>query len=277
MKWISILTGLLTLTVALFSFIVSFVSLRDISSEFGFPIPVLFPLTIEAGVIIFSINAFYRYLNQQRTIWQWGLVILSSGLALSFNVLHAQSNLVSQIMFGIPSLFFLLSFENFLSQISHITKKRLENQQAIKMVDSLLMLKQKELKSLEDNFKQTQIDFNTLLEETNKTKEQSQSTLETSQNQLNLISNNIEKSKVELQNLKAELKETKKQLETSQTELKENSNRIDVVLDSIKNGSLRINDLASEFEVSTQTIYNDVKRLEKEGLISKNGKGWKVK
>lgn len=269
MRFISIITGVLTLTIALFSFIVSFVSLETISGEFGFPIPYLFPLIIEAGVIVFSINALYRYLNQKGTIWQWALVIISSGLALSFNVLHAQHNLTSQIMFGIPSLFFLLSFENFLSQISHITKKRMERQQKLDRVDLELNIRQEELKSLEVLFNQTLTDLN-----------ESQARLEQNQNQFNLLNSNIEKTKGELQILKAELKETKKELEINKAELENNQKnppRLEVVLDSIKNGNLRINDLANEFEVSTQTIYNDVKRLEKENLISKNGKGWIVK
>lgn len=250
MKWISILTGLLTLTVALFSFSVSFVSLENISSQFGFPIPFLFPLTVEAGVVIFSLNALYRYLNQEKTIWQWLLVIFSSCLALTFNVLHAQNNLISQVMFAIPSLFFLLAFENFLSQIKYVTKKNL-----------------------------TQNSLTNLLEEIKKVKTEFQVELGQGQTNLTNILTNIEKSKVELQTIKAELKEAKKQLEQSKIELEnisKNSPRTDVILESIKNGNLRINDLASEFEVSSQTIYNDVKRLEKEGLISKNGKGWKV-
>lgn len=265
MKLISILTGILTLTVALFSFIVSFVSLRTVAGQFAFPIPILMPLIIEAGVIIFSINALYRYLNREKAHWQWILVIFSSGLALTFNIIHAQDNWISRIMFGIPSLFFLLSFENFLSQISHITKKKLEKQNKLDEANSALILKQEELKSLENIFKQTQTDLNN-----------SQALLEQNQTHLNLLETRIKNVKEDLQNTKIELKENKKQLEVSKGELENSSTRLNIILESIKSGTFRINNLANEFEVSTQTIYNDVKKLEKQNLIAKNGKGWIV-
>ena len=225
MRVISILTGLLTLTVAIFSFTVSFVSLENISRDFGFPIPFLFPLTVEAGVVIFSLNALYRSLNREKTIWQWTLVILSSCLALTFNVLHAQNNLTSQVMFAIPSLFFLLAFENLLSQVKYVTKKNLIKQQKLDNTGNNLTLKQQELN----------------------------------------------KAKKELGEIKTEIEKSKKVLEEKK------DNRLNIILDSIKNDNLRINDLAKEFEVSNQTIYNDVKKLEKVGTILKNGKGWIIK
>lgn len=254
MKIISIITGLLTLTVALFSFVVSFVSLQTIAKENQFPIPALFPLTIEAGVIIFSINALYRHLNGEKAFWQWGLVILSSGLALTFNVLHAQDNLISQIMFGIPSLFFLLSFENFISQVKYVVKKKLEKQETLDGFNSLLMLKQKELKEAEEKSKAVQIDLN-----------QSQITLEENQKQLKQFESRTQKYKEEIQALKSELKEVKK-----------DSSRLQLILDSIKNGNLKVENLSKELEVTPQTIYNDLKKLEQNNLIIKNGKGWAI-
>lgn len=262
MKTLSVLTGLLTLTVAIFSFTVSFVSLANIAEQYGFPIPMLLPLTIEAGVIIFSINALYRYLNQEKTIWQWSLVILSSSLALTFNVLHAQNNLISQVMFGIPSLFFLLSFENFLSQMSHITKKKIEKQKALGQLDSDLILKQTELKELENLFNEFQEKLNS-----------TQTKTEQIENQFNLWNSKLEKIKSEYQTVKTELKKSKETLEQIQ---KGDSNRLELILDSIKNGNFKVNHLASELEVSQQTIYNDVKKLENQNLVSKNGKGWVV-
>lgn len=64
-KLISIVTGILTLTVAGFAFAVSFTSLTEMAHEYNFPIPFLLPLTLEAGMIVFSANALYRKLNKE--------------------------------------------------------------------------------------------------------------------------------------------------------------------------------------------------------------------
>lgn len=274
MKQISILTGLLTLTVALFSFTVSFVSLQTLAQDFKFPIPFLFPLIIEASVIIFSLNALYRYLNQSKTGWQWTLVIFSSILALCFNVFHAldgepQINLTKAIMFGLPSLFFLLAFESFLSQIQHITKKRLDFQNASNEVDSLLTLKRKELSSLETDLNEAQGNLKNLLDEISKQREDYQTEVKKGLETLENLTSKIENGKAELKQIRSEVKEESKELES-------NKARLNIVLESIKGGNLKINDIAKEFEVSSQTIYNDIRKLEVSGLIHKNGKGWVV-
>ena len=106
------LTGILTLLLTLFSFILSFNALADLAINHGISIPVLFPLVVEAGVVIFSLNALYRSIHGERAIWQWCLVIGSSLLAGGFNVLHARPDLVSRIMAAMPSLFLLLSFSD---------------------------------------------------------------------------------------------------------------------------------------------------------------------
>lgn len=232
MKLISWLTGLLTLTVAIFSFVVSFVSLVGISREFGFPIPYLFPLTIEAGVIIFSLNAIYRSLNKEVSKWQWSLVILSSLLALVFNVLHAQDNWISRVMFAIPSIFFLLSFENFLSQISYVTRKNMTKEKDLSKIDEVLILKGKEL---------------------------------------NEIKSEITKARKELEAERKQLEEVIK----SREEIK--PDRSKSILSAISESRFSAIELADQFSVTPQTIYNDVKKLEQEKIIEKNGKGWEVK
>ena len=97
------LTGILTLLLALFSFILSFNALTDLAAKHQFSIPFLFPLVVEAGVVIFSLNALYRSIQGEKTSWQWCLIIGSSLLAGGFNILHAQLDLVSQVMAAMPS------------------------------------------------------------------------------------------------------------------------------------------------------------------------------
>lgn len=122
-KFIAYLTGALTLLLALFSFVLSFNALTDLATHHGVSIPVLFPLTVEAAVVIFSLNALYRSLHGESTGWQWVLIIGSSLLAGVFNILHAKSDLLSRAIAAMPSLFLLLSFETFLGQVRHAVRR----------------------------------------------------------------------------------------------------------------------------------------------------------
>lgn len=121
-RTIAWLTGSLTLLMAVFSFILSFNALADLAAKHQISIPFLFPLVVEAGVIIFSLNALYRSIHGESARWQWTLIIGSSLLAGLFNVLHSTPDVVSRIMAAMPSLFLLLSFETFLGQIKHGVK-----------------------------------------------------------------------------------------------------------------------------------------------------------
>lgn len=118
-KLIAILTGGLTLLLALFSFVLSFNALTDLAANHGISIPILFPLTVEAAVVVFSLNALYRSLHGESAKVQWALIIGASLLAGAFNVLHAEQTPLSRTMAAMPSLFLLLSFETFLGQIRH--------------------------------------------------------------------------------------------------------------------------------------------------------------
>jgi hypothetical protein len=122
-KLIAWLTGTLTLLMALFSFILSFNALTDLAAKHGVSIPPLFPLVVEAGVVIFSLNALYRSIHSESAKWQWILIIGSSLLAGAFNVLHAENDPISRAMAAMPSLFLLLSFETFLGQLKHTVKR----------------------------------------------------------------------------------------------------------------------------------------------------------
>jgi hypothetical protein len=106
-KAIAWITGTLTLLLALFSFSLSFNALTDLATQHHVSIPYLFPLVVEAGVIILSLNALYHSIHGEHARWQWSLILGSSFIAGVFNVLHAEPNLVSQVMAAMPSLFLL--------------------------------------------------------------------------------------------------------------------------------------------------------------------------
>jgi len=112
-------TGGLTALLAGASFTLSFNSLTELAAQQGLSVPVLFPLILEGGLIGFSLTALTRSLQGQSTRGQWALVIGSSLTATAFNVLHAPVTPLARVMWAIPSVMLLLSFESVLTQLRY--------------------------------------------------------------------------------------------------------------------------------------------------------------
>jgi len=121
-KLITWLTGILTLTLAVFSFVLSFNALSALAEAHGVSIPPLFPFVVEFAVVIFSFNVLFRSLTGQGARWQWALIIGSSLLAGAFNIAHAEPDPLSRFMAAMPSLFLLLSFESFMSLVGYTVR-----------------------------------------------------------------------------------------------------------------------------------------------------------
>lgn len=118
-KAIALATGGLTVGLAGSAFVLSFNSLTELAAQQGLSVPVLFPLILEGGLIVFSLTALTRSLEGQSTKWQWALVILSSVTAMSFNIAHAPGSIIARIMWALPSVVLLLAFENLLTQLRY--------------------------------------------------------------------------------------------------------------------------------------------------------------
>ena len=155
------LTGLLTLLLALFSFILSFNALTDLAAQHGISVPMLFPLIVEAGVVIFSLNALYRSLQGESAKVQWLLIIGSSLMAGVFNVLHAEADLVSRTIAAMPSLFLLLSFETFLGQVK-LAVRRAQVVQSAEALEKLVQDRQAVVQQLEADEQRLRTELATL-------------------------------------------------------------------------------------------------------------------
>jgi hypothetical protein len=100
------------------SFASSYLALADLAAQHHFVLPLVFPLILEGGMVVFSLAALRASLHAERARWPWALVIGSSMTALALNVVHAQQwGALAMILAGMPSLFLLLSFETFMGQI----------------------------------------------------------------------------------------------------------------------------------------------------------------
>lgn len=283
------LTGVLTLLLALFSFILSFNALTDLAAKHRVSIPILFPLTVEAGVVIFSLNALYRSLHGESAKLQWALIIGSSLLAGAFNILHAQTDIVSQIIAAMPSLFLLLSFETFLGQVKH-TVKRL----------SIIVT----IKQLETELEQKRLDFSTKLDrmrsilrqrfEQERSKlivelEQIQNDLNTKRFGIQELDKEFEQKRAiitELENQVAKLNRSKSAAAIVQYNVlngvnEQRANDKQAALKTLlsfyrSNPSATLAEAGKVIERSKGTVSNYLNELEQAGLIYRNGQGVEV-
>lgn len=264
-KLIAWITGSLTLLLALFSFVLSFNALADLAAKHNVSIPPLFPLMVEAGVVIFSLNALYRSLHGENAKWQWGLIIGSSLLAGFFNVLHAETDLVSRAIAAMPSLFLLLSFETFLGQVKHAVKRS----QLVKSLTDLIT---------ELNSTQTQLDNLVATK---------QAQLDTLTQQVDQLNAAIEQSEANLDRIREEIEQAKTVQASSLERAKDIKAKRDTVAIEQRRSKL-LNILASEgdtgvstlahrLNASRGTVYSDLKALSAAGQIFKNGSGWEVR
>ena len=123
-KTISWITGILLLVIAGFGFASSYLALADLAQANHFTLPAVFPLILEGGMIVFSLAALRASLHAEPARWPWVLVIGSSLLALAYNVIHAAEwGTLAMVLAAMPSLFLLLSFETFMSQIKAGVKR----------------------------------------------------------------------------------------------------------------------------------------------------------
>lgn len=264
-KLIAWLTGSLTLLMAVFSFTLSFNALTDLAAKHGVSIPPLFPLVVEAGVVIFSLNALYRSIHGESAKWQWGLIIGSSLLAGLFNVIHAQSDPVSRAISAMPSLFLLLSFETFLGQVKHAVKRS----QLVKSVAELVA------------------ELNTTRAELDSLAEAKQTELNTLTQQAATLNAAIEQSQMTLDQLRQEIEQAKtvqnssleraKQIKAKRDAVAVEQRRIQLLNILTVEGDVGASAFADKLHTSRGTVYSDLKALSEAGQVIKNGQGWEVK
>lgn len=259
-KTIAWITGGLTFLLALSSFILSFNALTDLAAKNGISIPYLFPLVVEAGVIIFSLNALYRSLTGESAKWQWALIISSSLLAGCFNVAHAGNDLLSRVMSAMPSLFLLLSFETFVSQIKHAVQHS-SAIQSLEQVTEELTLKRSEF---DQWIEQKCQELDSLIAA-------KQAELGQLYQEINTLNSSIELEMGQLSNRERAIR-----LEAEQDSSPIGQRRTTLLNILAAEGDIGASALAHRLNTSRGTVYSDLRTLSEAGQIVKNGNGWEV-
>ncbi len=198
-------------------------------------------------------------------------------------MLHAQADIVSRVISAMPSLFLLLSFETFLGQVKHAVNRS-------SLIDSIEQLTQQlDQKQQQVNTKLEQMlttlhnRFNSERQKLLTQIEQLTNEVNTKQNELDTITGKIEQSRLTLNSLKDDIKSVKfssieqaRQVNNEQVNT-DRQNRLTQLLNKLRvNSNPIVAQLADDFNVSRNTIYNDINTLVEQGHISKNGEGYKV-
>jgi Trp operon repressor len=124
-KAISILTAGLVFLVAIGSFALSYSALQDLAVKNGIEgtLSYIWPLLIDASLIVFSLAVVNAYLQSESTWRQWALVGIYSIATVSFNVAHAPDNLQAQIVAAIAPVSLFFSFELLMNELKISVKK----------------------------------------------------------------------------------------------------------------------------------------------------------
>jgi uncharacterized protein YerC len=124
-KLISWVTAFLVFMLAVGSFALSYNALQDYASQHGITglLSYVWPLLIDASLIVFSLAVVNAYLQSESTFKQWALVGVYTLATISFNVAHAPANLQAQIAAAIAPVSLFFSFELLMNQLkTSVTK-----------------------------------------------------------------------------------------------------------------------------------------------------------
>jgi hypothetical protein len=101
------------------SFALSYTALVELAMDAGIPplLSPLWPLCLDAFMIVASLVVLRREMDGQPTLWAWVVVGGITIMSIAFNIIHAPHNLVSQAVYALPPLVVFASFEMLMSLI----------------------------------------------------------------------------------------------------------------------------------------------------------------
>jgi len=116
-KAINLLTALLVLSLAIGAFILSYHALLEMALTHGITgwLAYIWPLLIDASLVVFSLAVLRASLNGERTLYPWLLVSLYTIATIVFNILHAPADIVARIIAAVAPVSLFLSFELLMS------------------------------------------------------------------------------------------------------------------------------------------------------------------
>lgn len=223
-------TSALVLAVATISFILSYHALQGVASANGLGgwLSYIWPLLVDFSLVVFSLCVVSAHLYSESTWKQWVLVSISTGLTVFYNALYAYPDMLPPLtqkllIIGLPPIMLFFSFELLMSQLKNGIKRG-EQQAIIAGYDTALLLAQNGFTELMQQVEAVKAEYQTALNERD-----------------------------------TQLLELTKSLEIAQNPV---AYRRQMVLEDRNSGKpSTLNALAEKYNVTVQTIQNDVKAL----------------
>lgn len=272
-KIIAWLTACTVAIIAVLSFTLSYAALYEMALSNGYSVALamIWPLLIDAPLVVFSLATVNAYLHNESTVKQWSLVGVYTLLTIFFNALHAPiGNVIpNSIMVIMPiivaiiapvSLFF--SFEMLMQQLKN-SVKRSELYSSIKELQEKLSVK---LSEYSEATKQAKIDYNQKVENYNRDYSSIIASKESVIAELDDIiaskSQLVDNKQVELDQLQRAIKV----LEMSDVDKRRADMLIKMKYEQVFDAKV----LADIYGVSTPTIYADWREMVKSGLLERD-------
>ena len=256
-KAINRVTVLLVFGIAAIAFTLSYSALLRVAIDYGVPIDLawLWPLLVDASLVVFSMAVVRASLTGEATWWKWVLVGLYTCATIAFNLIHAPANDIAQVVAVVAPVSLFLSFETLMAMLrtsAHRgvlaeTVKGLAGQ-----VDSL----RGELTNLDTERQAVAVEI------TNKRKE---------------LGGEVKVARSKIDGLRQEYESLLAEMQRLQDRPSQKEANLDTLLTYlVTNPQATLTAAAGELGVSRQTVGNYAKELTEAGRMHRNGKGWEL-
>ena len=273
-KIIAWLTAITVAIIAVLSFTLSYAALYEMALSNGYPavLAYIWPLLIDAPLVVFSLATVNAYLHNESTTKQWSLVGIYTLLTIFFNALHAPTigdvipvsvaPILPLIVAIIAPVSLFFSFEMLMQQLKN-SVKRSELYSSIKKLEEKLSVK---LQEFNEAVKQAQEDYNQKVENYNRDYSSIIADKENAIAELDSVmaskSQLVDSKKTELDVLQCAIEK----LEMSDVDKR----RADMLQKMKYEQVFDAKVLADMYGVSTPTIYADWREMVKRGLLERD-------
>lgn len=270
------LTNWLLAFIVAIPFFISFGALQALAAENGISYPILYPLMIDGGLIIFKLLALRESLRGKWDVYTWGMAISLTTVSVFLNVLHVPHEIetiwLARFMAALPPLVILAAFVAVSRRIEE--SARLET--AVMNYQKIVQKSKQEQQKLSNLVSEKQAELAAIVQ--NRTAEIEQLTVQIER---------LTVQKSELQNAVKTLKTEQKasslpkldgNLESANAKrLSKKQQAVDAMLDFLDaNPDATLSDIADEIGRSKSTVGAYVSELSDAGRLHKNGHGWEV-
>ena len=286
-KIIAWLTAIMVAIIAVLSFILSYAALYEMALSNGYSatLAMIWPLLIDAPLVVFSLAVVNAYLHNESTHKQWILVGIYTLLTIFFNALHAPTTgdiipvsvapILPLIVAIIAPVSLFFSFEMLMQQLKN-SVKRSELYESIKELEKELKVKLQKFSEavgeLESNHEKAIADYNQAF---STYKAQKEAILDELQSEIDSLDAAIIDKQDLISDKEVELERLQQAIEAlAMSDV--DKRQADMMQYLKQHPTATADDLAERYQVSTQTIYSDWRKMKEKSILQRENNEWIV-